>query len=276
MARAVDDEMTRSRGTFVALQCSIPGVRAVQAQSAHGFPPHMHDDYGVGRIRSGAQKSRSGRGMVEASAGDVITCNPDEVHDGRPIGDSRAWTMLYFDRSLITAAFADVREQTAHFEFERPRLRDRRAAIRFERLFDRLTAPDADDLRSAEELLLQLIAELWRPGSDTPLRSPPQSVMKIVRRIDSDPATPAPLAELASEAGFSAYRLIRAFRGITGLTPHAYTIQRRLQLARRLLAERMPIAEAALSAGFADQSHLTRMFSRTYGVSPGDFERACR
>ena len=56
---------------------------------------------------------------------------------------------------------------------------------------------------------------------------------------------------------------------MTGLTPHAYQLQRRVALARRLIAQGLPLAEVAAACGFADQSHMTRQFVRKYGVSPG-------
>jgi AraC-like DNA-binding protein len=46
-------------------------------------------------------------------------------------------------------------------------------------------------------------------------------------------------------------------------------MQRRIDRARRLIAGRTPLAEAAVASGFADQSHMTRVFVRKYGVSPG-------
>ncbi|MNW13279.1 Virulence regulon transcriptional activator VirF [compost metagenome] len=52
------------------------------------------------------------------------------------------------------------------------------------------------------------------------------------------------------------------------MTPHAYQIQRRLLLARQLIRRGMTLADAAAASGFADQSHMTRLFVRTYGVSP--------
>ncbi|MGH6676412.1 MAG: helix-turn-helix domain-containing protein, partial [Xanthobacteraceae bacterium] len=58
-----------------------------------------------------------------------------------------------------------------------------------------------------------------------------------------------------------------------GLTPHTYVMQRRIELARRLIARRVGLAEAALSSGFADQSHMTRIFVRNYGISPGAYAR---
>ncbi len=62
--------------------------------------------------------------------------------------------------------------------------------------------------------------------------------------------------------------MLRAFTRATGLTPHAYQMQRRLLLARRLIRQGMALADAAALGGFADQSHMTRLFVRAYGVSP--------
>ena len=63
------------------------GIDLVEAQSARRFARHTHEQFGIGVIVGGAQTSASGRGQVEAGAGDVITVNPGEVHDGAPIGD---------------------------------------------------------------------------------------------------------------------------------------------------------------------------------------------
>ncbi|WP_325052545.1 AraC family ligand binding domain-containing protein [Pantoea agglomerans] len=55
----------------------------------------------------GGQKSMSGRGYVELNAGDIITVNSGEVHDGTPLGGPRVWRMLYFDNELISRCFSD-------------------------------------------------------------------------------------------------------------------------------------------------------------------------
>jgi AraC-like DNA-binding protein len=59
-----------------------------------------------------------------------------------------------------------------------------------------------------------------------------------------------------------------------GITPHAYLVQRRVRLARGLLAAGRTPAQAAAEAGFADQSHLTRAFLRQLGVTPGRYRAA--
>lgn len=72
----------------------------------------------------------------------------------------------------------------------------------------------------------------------------------------------------------SRFQLLRGFAGATGLTPHAYLVQRRIHLARRLIATGIPLAEAAIASGFADQSHMTRIFTRNHGISPGAYALA--
>jgi AraC-like DNA-binding protein len=68
--------------------------------------------------------------------------------------------------------------------------------------------------------------------------------------------------------------LVRAFSGAFGIAPHQYTVSRRVALARRLLLDGRSPGEAAATAGFYDQSHLTRHFKRVMGISPGRYARA--
>jgi len=88
-------------------------------------------------------------------------------------------------------------------------------------------------------------------------------------RLDSDRAAAVSLETLATACGIGRFRMVRVFARATGLTPHAYQLQRRTELARRLIAGGTPLAEAAMEAGFADQSHMTRNFTRRYGYTPG-------
>jgi AraC-like DNA-binding protein len=81
------------------------------------------------------------------------------------------------------------------------------------------------------------------------------------------------LDELASIAGVSRFALCRGFRRLYGISPHAYLLSRRLAQARLDLAAGVPAAEAAVAAGFVDQSHLTRTLKRQFGMSPGRFAR---
>ena len=75
-------------------------------------------------------------------------------------------------------------------------------------------------------------------------------------------------------SGLDRFQVLRSFARATGMTPHAYLVQRRIDLVRRLIASGQPLAQAAVASGFADQSHMTRIFVRKYGISPGAYARA--
>ena len=80
-----------------------------------------------------------------------------------------------------------------------------------------------------------------------------------------------PVIALAAGSGLSRFQVVRGFARATGLPPHACLLQRRVHLARRLIAAGTPLAEVAARCGFADQSHLTRVFGRTFGLPPGAY-----
>jgi AraC-like DNA-binding protein len=260
------------------LRSRIAGVDSVDADSAHSFSRHTHEQFGIGVIRRGAHRSMSGRGMVEAGAGDTITVNPGEVHDGAPIGDAgRSWRILYFDPALIADAVSDLSQgKTSCAEFASPAIRIRHLGRQVDRLFSTATSgTDVDAGNRWEERLLTVLASVMREKVDAGRpRTIPASIGRARSIIDDDPAAPVTLADLAAASGLSRFQVLRGFVRATRLTPHAYLVQRRIDLARRLIAGGTAIAAAAAASGFADQSHMTRVFVRKYGLSPGAYADA--
>ncbi|CAB5712038.1 Multiple antibiotic resistance protein marA [Delftia tsuruhatensis] len=264
---------------FTWLRCRAEGVEAVAADTARSFGRHTHDQYGIGLIARGAQRSASGRGICEAAAGDLIMVNPGEVHDGMPIGDGgRAWCMLYLEPSVMAGLATDLHDgrDAPAFEFHHPMLRDPLLATRFRTLFRRMTSAASTDAAGdglgIDEALLRLLTGMLRRPAPAPCV--PRAIALARAMIDDDPGAPLTLAALAGEAGLSRYQFLRAFARATGMTPHAYLVQRRLHHVRRLIAAGMPLAEAAADAGFADQSHMTRLFVRSFGMAPGAYAAA--
>ena len=86
---------------------------------------------------------------------------------------------------------------------------------------------------------------------------------------------PPSLEELAAAVNLSPFHFARVFRRATGMPPHAWLRQRRLEQARALLKSGRAPLEVALELGFADQSHLGRQFKQAYGVAPGEYRSAC-
>lgn len=253
----------------------MPGVEAMTLYSDHAFPRHSHDQYGIGIMTSGAQRSWSVIGHVEAEAGDVIMVNPGEMHDGMPAGRvARGWRILYLDPTLVGREIAD--EATDGELIVRPVARDPELAGQVGRLFAQVERATPDSLAAEESLVRCLMLVLHRHrvgGGPSPAGASP-SVMKAIRRPDAAPEVPASLAELAALSGVSRFQLLRGFARDVGTTPHAYLIQRRVRLVRRFLAAGTSPADAAHLAGFADQSHMTRAFVRQLGITPGRYQSA--
>jgi AraC-like DNA-binding protein len=242
--------------------------------SDHHFPRHSHDQFGVGVIAAGGQRSWSGLGTVRALAGDVIMVNPGEIHDGAPLdGAAREWRIVYLDPAVV-AREAD-QEFSGPVEIVRPVANDPLLARRVTQLFASLSVLRSDPLEREENLLRSIVWLFRRHGTAKFLsgRTSP-SVTRAVKRIDSAPETPVSLAELAALAGVSRFQLLRAFSRELGITPHAYLMQRRVLLAQRFLADGETPAQAAIQAGFSDQSHMTRAFVRQVGVTPGCYRAA--
>lgn len=111
-----------------------------------------------------------------------------------------------------------------------------------------------------------------RPPRDTRLASWQlrRAIDMMMAMIDRDPSA----AELAVACGLSEGHFARAFRAAMGLPPHRWLIRQRVNKAMHLLrhTDRL-LPDIALACGFADQSHLTRAFTRIVGVSPARWRR---
>ncbi|MEZ2132234.1 MULTISPECIES: helix-turn-helix transcriptional regulator [unclassified Sinorhizobium] len=94
--------------------------------------------------------------------------------------------------------------------------------------------------------------------------------------LAAEPARDVRIADVAAECGLSASYFIRAFKKATGRTPHRWLLEYRAEKARQMLLGELSIAEIAVACGFSDQSHLTRVFTNQFGISPGLWRRQRR
>lgn len=82
------------------------------------------------------------------------------------------------------------------------------------------------------------------------------------------------ITELAAETGFSASHFARAFKQTVGVAPHQWLVKKRIDKAKLLLEEnKLGLADIALACGFVDQSHFSRVFTRSENCSPGKWRR---
>lgn len=255
----------------VRRQTILPGIDAVSIKSDRTFPRHSHDEFGFGYVVAGGQESWSGRGLVEARAGDTITVNPAELHDGiGQKGQPRHWRMLYLSPAALSE-FSEAPAQNA--EFSRPVNKSSRAVrLTINAINEvRLDQPDRDH---AEQLVMLAIAAQLDRSINGDVRKAPSYSKDVATALDmirQNWDAPLSLADFSAATGTSKFGLLRRFSRELGATPHAYLTQHRIKRAKDMIIAGSSLADTAVACGFADQSHLTRTFSRQLGLTPGCF-----
>ncbi len=86
---------------------------------------------------------------------------------------------------------------------------------------------------------------------------------------------PIHLHQVAAAVALSPFHFHREFKRSTGMTPHQYIVQMRVERAKSLLAESdLPLADMAAQLGFADQSHFTAAFRRRTSMTPRSYRNS--
>jgi AraC-like DNA-binding protein len=105
----------------------------------------------------------------------------------------------------------------------------------------------------------------------------PWQLRRATEMFRSDLTENLKLQRVAEACRLSGSHFSRAFRTSTGLPPHRWVMRKRVERAQDLLVGSfVPLAEIALTCGFADQSHFSRVFRVIRGVSPGAWRRKHR
>jgi len=242
------------------------------------FSTHAHDSYGVAVILDGAQSFRW-RGTTQlAPAGSLEVMNPGEPHDGRPAGTSFAYRTLYPSVSLMRELAAELSDgRVSEPVFDRTVIHDPPLAKRIAAMHRTLEA-SSGRLAQESAFVGVMSALLWRHADLKPAARTAGGEGPLVRclrdYLDAHVTQDVSLADLARIVQRSRYTALRLFRDGTGMTPHAYLLNRRVERARRALASGCSLADTALDFGFFDQSHFTRVFKRFTGLTPGQYRRA--
>ncbi len=258
----------------------IAGLSLMRADfTTHEFAPHRHEALVIAVTEDGGAVYRS-RGVADyARPASVLVFNPAEPHSGE-MGWSRRWhyRAFYMTEQAIAAVTSGLGLARTPY-FTANGLADRELARGFVGLHRLMEA--ANDPFATEEALHRCFAALFARHGGAPEAMPEGRgdraiVAKAIAAMRGERGGELSLASLCRPHGITPFQLIRAFRRATGLTPHAYLVQLRLDAACRLLRKGSSLAEAAAEAGFYDQSAMTRHFRRCYGLTPLQFARAAR
>lgn len=229
----------------------------VEGQARH-YPWHVHArHWTAGFVRSGEVRLATGAGTQKLCGGQRFFIRPYEAHSLSLAPES---SLLVFcaDRLAVFSTDHDgLQEFFRHIPLFRGQ--EQPLAHSFALACAEHPSPDADAGRHC-----------WpRTGSLIE-----RSVQAVVLLLRDDPDKLSSVEHMAAYAGYSPWHFLRAFQKSTGMTPHAFQLLCRLRLVRSLLRTDTASATAAVSAGFADQSHMHKAFKRHHGMTPGQFRQA--
>lgn len=254
---------------------ALPGVELrLSTYRESVFRDHIHPTYSVGLIDDGSASFALLGREYRAIEGQLVVIGPHQPHACSPDpGSVLAYRMFYLDPSW----FVSAPDRPAP-EFTQPVVDDPDLFASWSELYA-LTisgAPVGDKSDALRGEIARLVAEHAdsQERFDTP--SDVAAVELAREMIAARVAERVTLDELAAAAGVSRSHLSRAFCQATGLPPHTYQSQLRVQRAKSLLRSGATISQAATESGFADQSHFSRVFREFTGSTPGQYKEGDR
>jgi len=240
---------------------------------------HTHPTYVIALITDGCERLRVGQRYQVAPTDTVIVVNPEECHDGEP-GAEIGWAYRTFYPSV--QLMTDIAHELGTNEiplFPTAVIDDPTLTCLLATAHRAAEHDDAD----AEVSMLIAVRHLIVEHADRRERPQPCERSGASRRlvlyrdiIEANITGDLDLQHLASPACVTRFQVIRDFRRMTGLTPGAYIRNQRLRLASRLIEQGVGLAEAAVESGLSDQSHLSRAFRNTHGITPRMYQQAIR
>ena len=254
---------------IVVEQCSSPaGEYLFPNSSSHMICLHQGPPTLIKSIRN----SKSFTTMMRRGSLQIVPAGTESIwrHE-----DTAELLHLFLTQELLQQVAAEHNQQHLelldHFSVKDPRIEHIGSALLVEALEGGTTGR-----LYAESLATALATHLIHAYTSTPHPLPEPTrglsvslLRKITSLIEDRLTEDLSLADLAIEVDLSPSHFSSVFRKTTGLSPHQYIVQRRLEHAQRLLTStKLSIGEIATTVGFYDQSHLVRHMRRVMRVTP--------
>lgn len=242
------------------------GIERIEAWfGSHGYDPHRHDTYSIGRTLAGVQSFHYIGSLRHGIPGNTLVLHPDELHDGMAGTDAGfRYRMAYIDPAMIQNILGGepLPFITGGLSND-PRLFH--ASETFVQAVDHpLEALEQQDALYDLAMALRAVAGKPRGRKRLDYRAAERARAFILEHLDSC----ITLEMLECASGRERWSLSRDFRTLYGTSPYRFVTLRRLDRFRSLVVEGFTLVDAALVAGFHDQSHMTRHFTRCYGIPP--------
>lgn len=244
--------------------------------SGRHYKPHMHKCFCVGAVDRGEVIYVVGGCSAKVRPGSLTLVNPETLHSCNPSGSrKRSYYMLFFDVDWCLLLQQSLWELDRFRPVTTTLLEDPSIYQQFLNVM--VVLWEDGDLLEKEQLLVDLVGSIFiqacQPGAENDEPSAYMEQLKL--RLGADLDENISLEQIAANLQANPYTLLRQFKTATGLTPHAYRLNCRVELAKKLLQEGMALSQVALACGFFDQSHFHRHFKDMTTMTPKAYQVNC-
>ncbi len=240
---------------------------------------HKHNELTITALESGSLNIEFENFTDIVKPDELFVVNPHVVHCAS-LGEvqSHGCYVMYLDKEWCFEIQKSLYEDLySYLHVNATLLQSKEYYEYFIKVCDELLLKDIS-LLEKEEKIIEFVSELFLNYCDETILSYEDTncsslAKEIEKYIDDNFLQEILLEDIALHVGISVVHVLRVFKPKFGLSVHSYILNKKVHLAKELLAKNIPIVEAAQMSGFFDQSHLNRSFKRVFQLTPKEYQK---
>lgn len=255
-------------------------LRLVEDGRKVTYAPHSHQQWSVGAILAGQSEFLCADRLHYVEQGALVLMNPEQVHACNPRqGSAWAYYMMHLDKDWLADFLqqAGVRSHALWRDTTVDTLRETALFEGFVVLAELLMSAKYSPWEKEQKLkvyLTSLFVHLDQQKQNTDDQLPANPLYQVAAYLSEHCEEDRAIDSISAEFGYSAGYLVRAFKRHFNMTPHAYRLNRRVQLGQQALKQGEAIAAVAQTTGFSDQAHFQRVFKQRVAATPDQYRRS--
>ena len=241
--------------------------------SGRHYKSHMHETFSIGAIDQGEVIYQIEGEIAKLKPGSLALINPETLHYCNPTEScKRSYYILFLDVDWCLQLQQSLWRLDTFNPVNTVLLEDHSTYQQFINSMELFM--DEGDLLEKEQALVEFIENIFLKACEPAavISEPSLQIEQLKLELSSNLDIDISMRELAAKLQANPYTLLRQFKAATGITPHAYRLNYRIELARKLLQKGLDLSQVALECGFFDQSHFHRHFKAITTITPKEYQ----